>query len=68
MDYYSAIKKNKIKPFVATWMNLDSHTELNKSEKNKCHMILFICEIFKNDKNELFFYKLFCKFVFTKQK
>ena len=27
MEYYSALEKNKIMPFAATWMELDSHTE-----------------------------------------
>ena len=26
MEYYSAIKKNKIMIFVATWMELETHT------------------------------------------
>ena len=27
MEYYSAIKKYKIMPFAATWMDLDYHTK-----------------------------------------
>ena len=35
MEYYSAIKKNKIMPFVATWMQLESLIPSEVSEKEK---------------------------------
>ena len=40
MEYYSAIKKNKIMPFAATWMKLEMIilSEVSQKEKDKYHM------------------------------
>ena len=47
MEYYSAIKKNKIMPFVAAWMGLEMIilSEVSQKEEGKYHMISLICGI-----------------------
>ena len=47
MEYYSAIKRNKIMLSAATWMDLEIVTlnEVSQTEKDKYHMILLICGI-----------------------
>ena len=57
MEYYSAIKKNEIMPFAATWMDLEIIilSEESQTEKDKYHMISLICGIWKNDTNELIY-------------
>ena len=47
MEYYSAIKKNEIMPFAATWMDLEMIilSEVSQKEKDKYHRISLICEI-----------------------
>ena len=47
MEYYSAIKKNKIMPFSATWMELETLilSEVSQKEKDKYHIISLISGI-----------------------
>ena len=47
MGYYSAIKKNEILPFAATWMDLEGImlSEISQREKDKYYMISLTCGI-----------------------
>ena len=47
VEYYSAIKKNEIMPFAATWMDLEIIivSEVSQTKKDRYHMISLICGI-----------------------
>ena len=47
MNYYSAIKKNKIMLFAAIWIKLETLllSELNQKEKDRYHMMSLISGI-----------------------
>ena len=48
MEYYSAINKNEVMPFAATWMDLEVFTlrEVGQTEEDK-YRISLICRIKK---------------------
>ena len=56
MEYYSAIKRNKIELFLVRWMDLESfiQSEVSQKEKNKYHMLTHIYGIYilKNGSEE----------------
>ena len=47
VEYYSAIKKNEIMAFSATWMKLEVIilNEVSQKEKDKYHNVSLICGI-----------------------
>ena len=51
MKYYSALKKNEILPFAATWMDLETVilSEVSHTETEKYHGIAYM----QNLKNEI---------------
>ena len=46
-EYHSAMKKNEIMPFAATWMELETLIlgEMSQKDKDKYHMISLITGI-----------------------
>ena len=54
MEYYSAIKRNKIEFFVVTWMDLETviQSEVSQKERSKCHMLTHIYGIKKKNCSE----------------
>ena len=47
LEFYSAIKKNKIMPIAATWIELETVilSQVSQKEKDKYHMISLISGI-----------------------
>ena len=60
MEYYSAIKKNKIRPFAAAWMEVETLilSEINQKEKDKYHDITYMWNLIHNT-NEPFHRKIY---------
>ena len=44
MEYYSVIRKNEIMSFAATWMDLETVT-LSEGSQRQFHVISLMCEI-----------------------
>ena len=57
MEYYSAIKKNEIMPFAATWMDPEMVilNEVSQTEKEKLYDIPYMWNLKRNDTNELIY-------------
>ena len=51
MEYYSAVKENKILPLAIIWIDLESIilSERSQTEKDKYCMISLICEVYKQN-------------------
>ena len=45
MEYYSAIKRNETESFVEMWMDLETVTqsEVSQKEKNKYRVLTYVC-------------------------
>ena len=54
MEYYSAIKRNKLELFVMRWMDLESviQSQVSQKEKNKYYMLTHMYGILKSGTGE----------------
>ena len=54
MNYYSAIKRNKIGSSVVTWMDPESviQSKVSQKEENKYCIVTCVCEILKDGTDE----------------
>ena len=55
MEYYSAVTKKEVMPFVVTWMDLEIIilSEISQAENNKYHDVTYMCNLERKDTNEL---------------
>ena len=55
MEYYSAVKKSEIMPFVTMWVDLESimFSEINHPEKDKYSVITYLWNLKKKKKKEM---------------
>ena len=53
MEYYSAVKENKVMPFAATWMDLEMIMLSEVRERQISYNITYMWNLKKNDINEL---------------
>ena len=56
MEYYSAIKREEIMAFAATWMDLEiiMLSEVSETVRVQHHMLLLTCGILKKDTMNFF--------------
>jgi hypothetical protein len=47
MEFYSAMKKNEMLPFVSKWMELENIilSKISQAQKTKNHMFSLICRL-----------------------